>query len=93
MEELLPTAAPTVLTRQFNLTELNWRRFGPKLFNWDDRDGITYSLRLLPLCGYVSLPKATAPSPTTTPPVLQHQRSPSQHRPPVPLSCPDGGAV
>eukprot|EP00960_Hanusia_phi_P046226 757702-Hanusia_phi.AAC.1 len=32
--------------------------FGPKLFGFKDRDGVEYSLRLLPLGGYVSFPEA-----------------------------------
>eukprot|EP00288_Rhodomonas_lens_P005917 CAMPEP_0177718120 /NCGR_PEP_ID=MMETSP0484_2-20121128/15410_1 /TAXON_ID=354590 /ORGANISM="Rhodomonas lens, Strain RHODO" /LENGTH=492 /DNA_ID=CAMNT_0019230269 /DNA_START=67 /DNA_END=1546 /DNA_ORIENTATION=- len=32
--------------------------FGPKLFSFKDKDGIEYSLRALPLGGYVSFPEA-----------------------------------
>ncbi|EKX39907.1 hypothetical protein GUITHDRAFT_164791 [Guillardia theta CCMP2712] len=32
--------------------------FGPKVFGFKDRDGVEYSLRLLPLGGYVSFPEA-----------------------------------
>ena len=78
---------PTVLIRQFNLTELNWRRFGPKLVSWDDSDGITYSLRLLPLGGYVSFPEATGPPPPLPPLRLPDTSGPppttTSHRSPL----------
>lgn len=32
--------------------------FGPKILSYEDKDGINYSLRLLPLGGYVSFPEA-----------------------------------
>jgi hypothetical protein len=41
-------------------------RFGPQLLGFTDGDGIRYSLRALPLGGYVSFPEGGAPSADTS---------------------------